>query len=224
MSEALRKAALAGDAAAVKSLLSSGVEQLSHDGGESVTKLPPMLLQESDDAELGRYGYKLCRTALALASLHGHHEVVAMLQAHEEKDATGKTPLHLACQAGHLTVVRLLFERGCKAASRAPGKATLLHLAAGYGHSKLLAWMLEAKLFKNVDLKDSQGESALHLACSEADLDCMKLLLNNGADPNLADRSKQLPLQKFVGALRWVEEKPDGPTFSTHWGLSLIHI
>lgn len=57
-------------------------------------------------------------TALHCASLYGHSDVVlALLKAGADKNAPaagGKTPLHLAAEAGGLEVAKVLLEFGCE--------------------------------------------------------------------------------------------------------------
>ena len=63
-------------------------------------------------------------TVLHVAALHGDHQCVrVVLRVDVEVDATNlqhKTPLHLAVEAGHLEVVKLLLEAGAHVDLRAP--------------------------------------------------------------------------------------------------------
>ena len=63
-------------------------------------------------------------TVLHVAALHGDHRCVGVvLRADAVVDATNlqhKTPLHLAVEAGHLEVVKLLLEAGACVDQRAP--------------------------------------------------------------------------------------------------------
>jgi hypothetical protein len=94
--DALLKAVRAGDVAAVKSLLDSGV---------------------TADAK-----YRYDRTALSFAADRGHREIAALLIAKgadvNAKDTYyGITPLEMAAQNGHAEVVVLLLEKGAEPAS-----------------------------------------------------------------------------------------------------------
>ncbi|KAJ7904652.1 ankyrin repeat-containing domain protein [Mycena olivaceomarginata] len=57
------------------------------------------------------------KTALHIAALKGHEELVRMLCDFEAdvdlSDNKGNTPLHYASSWGHITIVQLLIERGC---------------------------------------------------------------------------------------------------------------
>ncbi|KAF4602092.1 hypothetical protein EYR40_005294 [Pleurotus pulmonarius] len=62
------------------------------------------------------------RTALHIAALKGHEEMVRMFcdlgADFDLSDNSGNTPLHYASSWGHIPVVQLLIERGCQYAAR----------------------------------------------------------------------------------------------------------
>ncbi|KAJ6515755.1 ankyrin repeat-containing domain protein [Mycena sanguinolenta] len=62
------------------------------------------------------------KTALHIAALKGHEELVRMLCDFEAdvdlSDNKGNTPLHYASSWGHIAIVQLLIERGCQHAAK----------------------------------------------------------------------------------------------------------
>jgi ankyrin repeat protein len=52
----------------------------------------------------------------------------------------------------------------------------------------------------DVDLKDGDGQTALHYAASCGHADVVKFLLDNGADPNVADTEGMLPIDVASGS------------------------
>ncbi|XP_017176057.1 ankyrin repeat domain-containing protein 65 isoform X2 [Mus musculus] len=60
----------------------------------------------------------------------------------EERDHTGRTPLHLAVMRGHAPLVRLLLQRGALAGAPDHTGRTPLHEAAWHGHSNVAELLL----------------------------------------------------------------------------------
>lgn len=50
----------------------------------------------------------------------------------------------------------------------------------------------------SINYINSQGENALHLACSRGDFDIAKILLENGCDYNLRNENGKLPIDRLV--------------------------
>ncbi len=133
-------------------------------------------------------------TALHMAALEGHSDVVGvLLAAGAEVGATtrigGYTPLHLASQAGHGAVVRSLLERGADAnLATTNSGATPLHLAARVvAGEDAVAALLEHGADVNAR-EGSAGQTPLMFAASYSRTPAIQVLLKHGADPNVATR------------------------------------
>jgi hypothetical protein len=63
-----------------------------------------------------------------------------------ETDASGQTPLHLAAQLGHISVVSLLLERGAELNARDKIGCTPFVLAAAHGNAAVVAALVSAAL------------------------------------------------------------------------------
>nr|XP_043904749.1 ankyrin repeat and SOCS box protein 2-like isoform X5 [Solea senegalensis] len=72
-----------------------------------------------------------------------------------------------------------------------------LHQAAWYGQHSCLSVLLSAQPGM-VNKQTENGESALLVAVSKVELRCVQVLLENGADPDIANNDKETPL--FKGA------------------------
>ena len=55
----------------------------------------------------------------------------------------GSTPLHIACQGGHIQLVQLLLSRGAVAAANDAQQWNSLHFACLNGHLELVEMLLE---------------------------------------------------------------------------------
>lgn len=69
----------------------------------------------------------------------------------------------------------------------------LIHWAADRGNLAVLKCLVN-DLMVNVDLKDGDGQTALHYAASCGHSDVVEFLLDNGADPNVTDIDGALPI------------------------------
>lgn len=95
----------------------------------------------------------------------------------------GQLPLYLACN-NSVAMIRLLLESGADPALGNRDGTHPVHYCAGAGFRRRLQVLLDGGAPVNLLELDSQ-QSALYAACAEGRLECAKLLLDGGADPNL---------------------------------------
>ena len=234
---------------AAVAIIVAGALVFSHCGGEGMTPLM-LAAHGGNTAELkarigagdavdarSRYGW----TALMFAAWKGHREqVVLLLDAGADPNlGSGAVPsqfetvgghppsnaLREAISSGHLSIARLLMDRGAKpdpeAVARAGGKgnlellndlakrgvdwnlpsgnafhATALCSAAAAGNHRNAEWLLRHGADPNVIAVE---QTALKEAGYHDHPELVRLLLENGADPNLAfDRGRQTALFSAV--------------------------
>ena len=143
----LYEASLDGDTKRVKQLL----DEASRNGD---TKLVKELL---DKANKGGY------TALQLASMRGHTEVVKLLldrgASVDEKGEDGDTALMRASYGGHTEVVKLLLDRGASVDEKDTDGNTALMLASQNSHTEVVKLLLDRGA--SLTEKNNDGDTAL---------------------------------------------------------------
>lgn len=105
------------------------------------------------------------------------------------------TPLCIACKNNREDLVTILLHHGAATEKRSPfyGKQPL-HFACDHscGNLGMVRKVLDAKA--NIDAQDMDGNTALHLACTESNVPVVELLLERRANVNLMDIDGETPL------------------------------
>ena len=126
----------------------------------------------------------------------------------------GLTAFHLAAQEGYLSIVKFLREEGTDYEIKTKNGSTALHLAAYEGHEDVMAYLLEngmneetqseeygslltaSALSGNPDLVKFLIAKGIKVnAVEEMKLDCVRILLEHHADPNITIHDHEPPLQ-----------------------------
>uniref|UniRef100_A0ABD2XM39 Uncharacterized protein n=1 Tax=Trichogramma kaykai TaxID=54128 RepID=A0ABD2XM39_9HYME len=109
------------------------------------------------------------------------------------RDSLGNTPLHLAVKNGFLKSFEILLRRGADPNSANQEGSTPLHLiaTATYSYKLVEIFFKIAKVIGKpvwVNVQDKEGNTPLHLAIRHGNKRTSGILLENGANPNLADK------------------------------------
>ncbi|XP_072948321.1 transient receptor potential cation channel subfamily A member 1-like [Epargyreus clarus] len=103
----------------------------------------------------------------------------------------GETPLFKAIVNGHLECVTALLNEGASIKITLPGDVNVLHVAAEYGHTDILKFLLEydktitQDMINAVSAGDRRGFGPIHFAVANDKADCVDLLLSKNADVRL---------------------------------------
>ncbi|XP_053348675.1 serine/threonine-protein phosphatase 6 regulatory ankyrin repeat subunit A-like isoform X1 [Clarias gariepinus] len=110
-----------------------------------------------------------------------------------KQDKTGRSPLLLAAELGHMEVVRLLLERNARVDVFDEEGKSALHLAAQQGHEDIADILLSYKAFVNA--KTKLGLTPLHLSAQTGSSHLVQLLIKAHKAPiDALTLSKQTPL------------------------------
>jgi len=135
---------------------------------------------------------------------------------------TGMTPLHVAAQYGRLEIVKELVGRNLFSIQikdildRSP-----LHVSVSERHLPVAEFLIDRGW--DINERASEGNTCLHLAVRNNDLDTVKLLLAKGAIANVSDTRRSTPLQiassknfyQIAELLQTLSQQPIGNHLST---------
>ncbi|XP_029454375.1 ankyrin repeat domain-containing protein 63 [Rhinatrema bivittatum] len=99
-----------------------------------------------------------------------------------EEDERGRTALSLACELGHLELVKLLVQFNADPEIPDRGGNSALMYAASGGHSAVLEFLLKAfkRLGLRVERTNHAGQSALQVASVRGHSECVRALSSQG--------------------------------------------
>jgi ankyrin repeat protein len=126
-----------------------------------------------------------------------------------ERDSSGQTLLHHACNDGDIQKVLELLEFGADIACHDSTGWTPLHNAALNGHASVVEILL--RYGADVDPLGFEDETPLHDAVANGHLECASLLLKYGAEPFRKNKNGRMPIElvrEGDSALRELLEYP----------------
>ncbi|XP_060576522.1 trichohyalin-like isoform X26 [Ruditapes philippinarum] len=138
------------------------------------------------------------RTPLHLACAQGHADVVEALLEWNARvnvgDNQGKTPLMKAIECNQEKCVKLLLEHKVDINVTDKDKNTALHLAVKEGNTAMVALLVRYGAKVNVKNKDGRTPLILSVQDPSKRDEPTRILLENGADPNLVDNEQRSAL------------------------------
>ena len=101
-------------------------------------------------------------------------------------------PIYIACEYGHLELVRLLVEKGVLMNRPRNNGATPLSIACEYGHLEIVRLLAEKGAY--MDRARNGGATPLSVACENGHLEIVRLLAEKGAYMNYPRKNGATPL------------------------------
>ena len=115
-----------------------------------------------------------------------------------EKDDEDKTPLHVVAKHGYVDILDLLLNtNNCDVIALNSSKETPLHVAAYNGNATIVQRLLDYLDEQSIELirdEDKYGNTALHVASEQGQLDVVELLIKFKADVNALNFQLKYPL------------------------------
>ncbi|QOI42546.1 ankyrin repeat domain-containing protein [Leptospira interrogans serovar Canicola] len=167
----------------------------------SSEKIRYLLLKGADPLAKSKSGMTLLHYAAYRGLDWFVEDLIAAKMDPNASDQNGWTPLHSATSGGHKNTVEILIRKGGNPKVKSEEGYTLIHIAAGHGGANLdlIPFLIQNGANINAKLFDN-GETPLHIAVNKNDPQIIRLLLANGALPNIYDsgREKNTPLHIAV--------------------------
>ncbi|EFA85690.1 ankyrin repeat-containing protein [Heterostelium album PN500] len=147
------------------------------------------------------------QTAMHRAAFNGLTEILSVLLdcgAHIKRDSNGCTPLHLACSIGSISCASTMIEKGprrVKAEARDKKGKTALHYAVESSSPDDISVHIVSALVSGgsmLDSKDREKKSPLHIAAILGKIKCIVMLVEKGANVEIADYLGATPLHYAV--------------------------
>ncbi|XP_033982814.1 ankyrin repeat domain-containing protein 27 [Trematomus bernacchii] len=138
-------------------------------------------------------------TPLHVAAIYGQSRLIDLLvckgAAVNATDYHALAPLHLACQKGYQGVTLLLLHYKANTDAQDNNGNTPLHLACMYGHEDCVKAMVYYDVQTcRLELQNDKGDTALHIAARWGYEGIIVVLLENGANTDVFNKSRDTPL------------------------------
>ncbi|MFP3032786.1 MAG: ankyrin repeat domain-containing protein, partial [Wolbachia sp.] len=129
----------------------------------------------------------------------------------EAKDNSNNTPLHNACNNGHVKVVEYLIQEGASLKAKNKDGEAPLHVAVQHdGTLEVIEFILSRDL-SGINNVTNEGRTSLHLAIQGNKLNTVELLLRKGASIAVKDKNGKTPLdlakqEDYTNIIEMIEE------------------
>ena len=129
----------------------------------------------------------VCKTLMNYMKEWGVFDVENGIDSPEWQDNEGLAPLHLAVSGGHLLTTNALLEAvGTQNAMTSEQSGAILLLATKSNYYNIVRLLVDSSV--NINHRDPNGETALHVAARYGHVECAKILLDAKADTNCAEK------------------------------------
>lgn len=113
----------------------------------------------------------------------------------EALNENGKTALHLAAEKGNLKILQKLIEKGADVKAKDREGKSCLHLAVDFPDVVQYFIQLDST---NINAQDNDGDTPLHHAVTNQNIEIIELLFKNDADPDSKNLEGEAPIHCFA--------------------------
>jgi len=110
----------------------------------------------------------------------------------------GRTPLHFAVEKENLRIIHLLLAYHADVMTPDHQGQTVLHLSAIKGAVEVLEDLLLSSTLTDIDIRNGDGQTPLHLAITHNHAPVIELLVEHESSPNATNQHGQTPLHLAV--------------------------
>ena len=137
-------------------------------------------------------------TALHWASMEENYDIIKLLLEHGADpnimNIRFKTPLYISVKNGDFNAVKIMLEHNGDATEIFDGGETLLYIIASRSDKHDIAELL-IEHGVDINAQNRLGNTALHRAILRYNIDLVRILLENGADPYIINNSNENSLE-----------------------------
>lgn len=145
-------------------------------------------------------------TPLLLATLKGNLNIVRSIHKKgadiNKKNWRGHSCIQYACSRGYKDIVLYLLSNGADVNAQDGRGDTALHRLASLGRVEILTSFLNHSTKPDLDLQNSEGNTALHIACEDDQKTCALLLVEHKASVTILNKEKKTPIDLCKPGLR----------------------
>ncbi len=186
-SNALQRAAFFGDLYAVELLLARGA-QINEEDQEGRTALDEVLMPPTYQDSRGQDEMLNVPPPNDEAFLAQRQTVAAYLLSKGARCGTG--PMYRAIQSRNIDQIKKLIS--ISPALLKINEGSRIPLIQSIGKPEIMKFLIDKGSV--LDARDKQGATALYNAANRSETECVQLLLERGANPNIGDLEERTPL------------------------------
>lgn len=128
----------------------------------------------------------VCKTLMKHMKEWGVFQVENGIDSPEWQDNEGMAPLHLAVMGGHLLTTKALLEAvDPQSATNSAQSGAILLLATKSNYFNIVKLLVDSGV--NINHRDPNGETALHVSARYGHIECAQILLSFNANPDLPE-------------------------------------
>lgn len=221
---------------AAKHGYASAIESLIRKIPENTVNINRLMDDNGDTPLVVALSARHANVADTLLEYQISHRIDLRCFGKDKEAVDGTTALHAAAASGlSLIVKRLLklpktFEGSANKLKDNYG-LTALHCAALNGDAKVVEELLgfDGKHPCNVNAQDMMGKTPTHIAAEKGHTECVKYMLEEGADPNVIDKRGMTPvhyaaMKGFDECVMCMLTKGVDPNVTDVYGRTILHV